>query len=1010
MSNEVDDSIKFEYDKSIIENIVDSGAKEEVNKSIITAIEEAKFDIDKALDSYDPTFPRYKPSANAIDFFNIMRLVQGGDFEFNTPIAHYFMVDLLLNEITDTSVFPFSEEVCKTINLNTLRLAFMESRGMSKSTVIISFFGVYSAIKGVLPNGIGKVWFYLVIAASSRGGARVNALAVKAMCEDSVFIKDYFESVRYTESETEFVRKGNGPKKNRSFLIRYQGVGTGIRGSRYGERRICCHVKGTIVTTEYGTYPVEKHPGVMAEPMLDTVYEVALRGITDTEVVNKEHKYWAKLCVGNKCVLKEDYNEGRYKGKVSRYTELPAKFVTVADLTDRHWIGSRIDTTVNKIQPIEHMVRVDGPSMQERYARQMVMADYMLDEDFWWVYGLWLGDGSLNTKSTAKRANNKGIVVWYIANTQESTIGTKLLKILTKLGMNPKVSKRNEANGCYLIQVNKTSLADWLRTQKGAKNSEKNMPKWVLTIGLSYQKQILLGYIAADGYIDYKQDQVRINSVNLNVLKQLQTISSRLNLPTYIRNTKQAGTNKFPNGYVCNTQHQWELRLRQNVGKVLGIQGLNESTKIKFKQVHISDGVLWRQVKSIKKMDEQMEIVPIQCNNKKLEKITGDIHTYETLFGINHNCIIFDDVILNEAAAYSKTITENIESAIHSDSVSALKGGGKGRIINCFTPFHYMDVNTQLVTSGAYTPCVVPIAKSFDVNSSKIKANDILSSWEAMHPVISILQMVRDAKRVGKLGSFLQERMLRLTSGADRLIPDSCFQWYDRNVVENHIDRYNVYITTDYTTTSGENSDFSGIATWAVSSNDDWFLLNLTLRKRSMQQQYEDTLNEAAYWTRKGKYVEIGIEIDGNQNAHIYGLEKMMMQRGSWFSFARDINDEKGTRKGILSRGSGVKKHERFRIASQILLQKKMWFPKHLKDDEDMKEFISQIQGATHKNFTRADDGPDLISMIKNIKYVLASEDSSSVEFSNTEPEVDRYFSNDFDDDDDDIMTGSTIF
>jgi len=611
MSNEVDGSIKFEYNKSIIENIVDNDAKEEVNKSIITAVEEAKFDIDKALDSYDPTFPRYKPSPNAVDFFNIMRLVQGGDFEFNTPIAHYFMVDLLLNEITDTNVFPFSEEVCKTINLNNLRLAFMESRGMSKSTVIISFFGVYSAIKGVLPNGIGKVWFYLVIAASSRGGARVNALAVKAMCEDSVFIKDYFESVRYTESETEFVRKGNGPKKNRSFLIRYQGVGTGIRGSRYGERRICC--------------------------------------------------------------------------------------------------------------------------------------------------------------------------------------------------------------------------------------------------------------------------------------------------------------------------------------------------------------------------------------------------------------ILFDDVILNEAAAYSKTITENIESAIHSDSVAALKGGGKGRIINCFTPFHYMDVNTQLVTSGAYTPCVIPIAKNFDADSNKLKANAILSSWEAMHPAISILQMVRDAKRVGKLGSFLQERMLRLTSGADRLIPDSCFQWYDRNVVENHIDRYNVYITTDYTTTSGENSDFSGIATWAVSSNDDWFLLNLTLRKRSMQQQYEDTLNEAAYWTRKGKYVEIGVEIDGNQNAHIYSLEKMMMQRGSWFSFARDINDEKGTRKGILSRGSGVKKHERFRIASQILLQKKMWFPKHLKDDEDMREFISQIQGATHKNFTRADDGCDLISMIKNIKYVLASEDSSNIEFSDNEPEVDRYFPNDFDDDDD-IMTGSTIF
>lgn len=56
----------------------------------------------------------------------------------------------------------------------------MESRGLAKSTVVISFFGVYSAIKGELPNGIGKVYFYLWLAASSKGGARINALAVRA--------------------------------------------------------------------------------------------------------------------------------------------------------------------------------------------------------------------------------------------------------------------------------------------------------------------------------------------------------------------------------------------------------------------------------------------------------------------------------------------------------------------------------------------------------------------------------------------------------------------------------------------------------------------------------------------------------------------------------------------------------------------------------------------------------------------------------------------------------------
>ena len=66
-----------------------------------------------------------------------------------------------------------------------------------------------------------------------------------------------------------------------------------------------------------------------------------------------------------------------------------------------------------------------------------------------------------------------------------------------------------------------------------------------------------------------------------------------------------------------------------------------------------------------------------------------------------------DDVILNEAAAYSKTITENLESMMHSDAIAALKGGGRGRICLIFTPFHYADVNTSAIIGGAYTPCMI---------------------------------------------------------------------------------------------------------------------------------------------------------------------------------------------------------------------------------------------------------------------------------------------------------------
>jgi len=822
------------------------------------------------------------------------------------------------------------------------------------STLVISFFGVYSAIKGKLTR-FGNVYFYLVLAASSRGGARVNALAVRAMCEDSLFLKDYFEDMRFTESESEFVRKdvtGKVAKKDRSFLIRYQGINTGVRGSRYGERRPDCHVAGTVVTTEYGTYHIEAHPGEMSRGHFEICTKVKLRGLPDSEIVSNDHQYWAKLCVGNKCVMDES--------KLRRYSETGAKFTKTSELTDRHWIGSVIDYTVNDIQPIPHSVKIDGANRDSKgqvsgsvYETQMIKHKYMDTTDWWWLYGLWLGDGTLGTARSSQ-------VIWYVANSQEDTVGAKVCGILQEMSISHSIQR--DGQGCYSIVMSNASLYRWLKEHKGG-NSIKTMPEWVLKIDLDKQKQILLGYISSDGYIDLSRSrQVRINSVNYKVLRQLQVIGARLGLPSHIRTTKKACTQYFKStDKTHQVNKQWEIRFKDNVESVLGIKGITDSGNF-HKQVHIKDGMLWRQVESTEQTEEEYELVPIQCDNSRLGVVVGDNHVYETEFGVSHNCILLDDAILNTAAAYSKVLSENLEDIIHSDSVNALKGGGRGRIMLCFTPFHYGDVNTKALLQGAFTQVVLPLSSAFDADKD-VMMDDIQSSWEAMHPAGSIKKLIVSAKRAEKIGEFMQERMLRLSSSSDRLIPDSCLQWYDSKMIADNIHAYNVYITTDYTTTSGEKSDFSGIATWAVSNNEDWFLLNLTLRKRTMEAQYMETLREAAKWTRRGKYVEIGVEVDGNQSAHVYSLERLMAKQGTWYSFAKQKGDPNSMRKGILSRGTGVVKHERFRIASQLFRQKKVWFPNDFKDTPDMIEFLAQIRGATHSAFTRADDGPDLCSM-----------------------------------------------
>ena len=539
-----------------------------------------KFDLDLALDTLDLSFNGYIPSKDALEFFVLMRLVEGKDFEFNTPLIHYFIVDMLLGKIDDTRYFPYGEEVRRNIEINKLRVSIMMSRGLAKSSVVTCFFPVYTAIKGVIPTW-GKQYFYLGLAASAQGGGRVMAKAIQSMCEDSDYCKEIFESMRFTETEAEFVRKGSTKKDERTFLFRTMGMGTG-----------------------------------------------SVRGV------------------------------------------------------------------------------------------------------------------------------------------------------------------------------------------------------------------------------------------------------------------------------------------RSNVG--------------------------------------------------------------------NHrpDAIFFDDCIPNTAAAYSEVQMKNFEETLHADAINALKGGGKGRIIMVFTPFTYNDPNVKTITSGAFTPVVMPICKEMH---DDINAKNYEGAWPAMHPYEAVKSQYVQAKRSNALSAFQQERMLRLASEEDRMITDDMLQWYDRKLIMNMLDGYNLYITTDFTTTSAAKSDFSGIAVWALNSENDWFLLDLHLKRCELQEQYDALFRMVSVWSRGGRAIDVGVEIDGQQKAHIFSLKQMMQKKNLYFSFARQKGAPVG-REGILSKVGGNSKLERFRYTLPMFQNHKIYFPEQLKDTADMKEMMKHLKGATHVGFTTHDDGADLVSQLGLIDVITPSSSEALAE------------------------------
>lgn len=536
-----------------------------------------KFDLDKALDTIDLSFPNYTPTEDSLEFFALMRMVNGEDFEFNTPLWHFWLVDVLFGNVTREQ-FPYSAEVRENITINPRRVAIVASRGLAKSTVVTAFFQVYCAIKGKYPNG-DKTQFHLLLAASAQGGGRVMAKSIQAMCEDSVFCNTYFESMEFTESESRFIRKGTTKVKNRMFLVRYMGIGGGIRGIR-------------------------------------------------------DHT------------------------------------------------GTRPDT------------------------------------------------------------------------------------------------------------------------------------------------------------------------------------------------------------------------------------------------------------------------------------------------------IVFDDVILNSDAAYSDTIMNSIRNTINADAINALVGGGRGRIFSVATPFHLRDVVIETLTGGAYTPVAMPICQKI---YEGMPESEFVGAWPSMHPYHAVIEQYNSSVASSSTREFNQERMLRISSSEDRMIQDGMIEWYSRKLLLKDIGAYNIYITTDFTTTSEAKADFSGLSVWAVNSNKDFFLVDLCLRRQGIGEQYDELFRMVNFWSSHGKAVEVGVEIDGQQKAHIFALKEMMIKKTEWFTFAKQKGAAYGS-EGILSRKAGGNKHERFRMMLPHFQNGKIHFPTELKDTPDMKEMLTQLKYTTWEAFGGHDDGPDTISQLGmiDIRYPMVSPSSYS--------------------------------
>lgn len=432
-------------------------------------------------------------------------------------------------------------------------------------------------------------------------------------------------------------------KKITSFItvndIKVESFSTGqsTRGRLYKNFRpdcYICHEKGTKIFFNDEWINVENHPTFKGYKK-DIGYKIQLHGIPFGETVTPEHRYWIRS-------IKFKNGSNQKKIEVSEDGWKEAQTLKKQNCVG-NYIGYPIDHKIGKPQTIEKYFPGDikernakGQTIKSGGTYKKYIPKEFSDKDWWWLMGLWWGDGHL--------AVNDSVVGFTIANNDKLGIGNKVRKILEKYQYPFLVYPKD---GCYQLQFCSTSFGRWLRTWRTG-NSIKQPPFWVERLPLEYQSELIKGYIAGDGFLDYKNNSVRLTSVNLNGLLCVRRILARLDIPSSIRNGIDGQENVEIMGKICKTQKKYDLRFRKNA-KLLGYE-IEDQTRYGYESVFIKDGYLWNKIKTVEKDKQEKLFCPIKTEESK----------YITHFGLSHNCDDLENFRTITSPLITNTIIEHI--------------------------------------------------------------------------------------------------------------------------------------------------------------------------------------------------------------------------------------------------------------------------------------------------------------------------------------------------------------
>jgi predicted phage terminase large subunit-like protein len=336
--------------------------------------------------------------------------------------------------------------------------------------------------------------------------------------------------------------------------------------------------------------------------------------------------------------------------------------------------------------------------------------------------------------------------------------------------------------------------------------------------------------------------------------------------------------------------------------------------------------------------------------------------------GKRPNFALLDDLVSDEGAR-SPTITASIEDTVYKAIDYALHPTRR-KIIWNGTPFNSNDPLYKAAESGAWYVNVFPVCNTFPCAPEEFRG-----AWEDRFTYQYVKDQYDKAVLAGKVDSFMQELMLRIISDDDRLVFDHDLVWYDSKKVQQHKERFNFYITTDFATSESKASDFSVISVWAYNNNGDWLLVDGICKRQLMDKNIDDLFRLVQMYRPQ----QVGIEVSGQQGGFISWIYDQMVTRNIYFTIASENNNGKA---GIRP---ATNKMERFNVVLPLFKTKKIWLPEDQRDHPLVVELLQELRYASPKGFkSKHDDAIDTVSMLAKLTPWKPTEETINTQTGDT--------------------------